>query len=116
MIWRRFLLAGLIFFNIFLLYNLIWSDNGIFAYLELKARHEQLKQRLGTVNDKSLDLSQEIRWLKTDRAFTEKMARSQMNYLKENEILYQFPKDAPVAKDPAVAKDADKEGRRADGQ
>ena len=110
MIWRRFLLAGLIFFNIFLLYNIIWSDNGIFAYLELKSRHEQLKQRLETVQDHSVDLSQEIRWLKSDRAFTEKMARSQMNYLKENEILYQFPKDAPAPKD------MDKEGKRADGQ
>ncbi|WP_428558783.1 MAG: FtsB family cell division protein [Solidesulfovibrio sp. DCME] len=108
MIWRRFLLTGLIFFNIFLLYNLIWSDNGIFAYLELKSRHEQLKQRLATVDDHTLDLSQEIRWLKTDRAFTEKMARSQMNYLKENEILYQFPKDAAASRTP--------EGDRADGQ
>jgi len=110
MIWRRILLTGLIFFNIFLLYNLIWSDNGIFAYLELKGRHSQLKQRLETVNDRSLDLSQEIRWLKTDRAFTEKMARSQMNYLKENEILYQFPKDPPAARETV------KEGTRADEQ
>lgn len=108
MIWRRFLLTGLIFFNIFLLYNLIWSDNGIFAYLELKARHAQLKQRLDTINDHSLDLSQEIRWLKTDRAFTEKMARAQMNYLKDTEILYQFPKDTPAP--------AQQEGNRADGQ
>lgn len=93
MIWRRFLLAGLILFNIFLLYNLIWSDNGIFAYLELKNHQAQFKQRLDSINEKALDLSQEIRWLKTDRAFTEKMARSQMNYLKNDEILYQFPPD-----------------------
>ena len=110
MVWRRILLAGLIFFNIFLLYNLIWSDNGIFAFLELKGRHAQLKQRLDAVNDRSLDLSQEIRWLKSDRAFTEKMARSQMNYLKENEILYQFPKDAPTEKETV------KEGAKADGK
>ena len=36
------------------------------------------------------------------------MARSQMNYLKESEILYQFPKDKPQTKEP--------EGGRADGQ
>lgn len=108
MIWRRFLLAGLIFFNIFLLYNLIWSDNGIFAYLELKNRHAQLQQRLEAVNEKSLDLSQEIRWLKTDRAFTEKMARARMNYLKDNEILYQFPPDGKP--------DKAGEGNKADGK
>jgi len=76
MIWRRFLLAGLIFFNIFLLYNLIWSDNGIFAYLELKTARHNSSSALTAINEKALDLSQEIRWLKTDRAFTEKMARS----------------------------------------
>lgn len=108
MIWRRFLLAGLILFNIFLLYNLIWSDNGIFAYLELKNRQEQFKQRLDAINEKSLDLSQEIRWLKNDRAFTEKMVRSQMNYLKGNEILYQFPPDNTA--------DTDGEGSGADGK
>ncbi|MGD9609448.1 MAG: septum formation initiator family protein [Desulfovibrionaceae bacterium] len=108
MIWRRFLLAGLIFFNIFLLYNLIWSDNGIFAYLELKNRHAQLQERLDAVSEKSLDLSQEIRWLKTDRAFTEKMARAQMNYLKDNEILYQFPSEGKP--------DKAREGNKADGK
>jgi len=112
MIWRRFLLTALIFFNIFLLYNLVWSDNGIFAYLELKGRHQQLRQRLESVNDKSLDLSQEIRWLKSDRSFTERMVRSQMNYLKDYEILYQFPKDSQATKDT----DKDKEGNRTDGQ
>ena len=108
MIWRRFLLTALIFFNIFLLYTLIWSDNGIFAYLELKSRHAQLKARLETVHDRSLDLSQEIRWLKSDRAFTEKMIRSQMNYLKDNEILYQVPTDGVA--------DKAREGSGADGK
>ncbi len=92
MIWRRTLLSVLVCFNLFLLYNLIWSDSGIFAYLELKSRHARLEQRLAKLNANSLDLSQEIRWLKTDRAFTEKMARTRMNYLKNNEVLYQFPK------------------------
>lgn len=99
MIWRKFLLSGLVVFNLLLLYNLIWSDNGIFAYLELKSRHARLQERLTALGEKSLDLSQEIRWLKSDRAFTEKITRSQMNYLKENEIVYQFPKDAPAAGD-----------------
>jgi cell division protein FtsB len=106
MLWRRSLLSILVCFNLFLLYNLVWSDTGIFAYLELKSRHARLEQRLQALNESSLDLSQEIRWLKTDRAFTEKMARAKMNYLKNNEILYQFPKSSP-ARDKGPAADAD---------
>ncbi len=106
MLWRRTILAALVCFNLFLLYNLIWSDNGIFAYLELKSRHARLEERLQALKDQSLDYSQEIRWLKTDRAFTEKMVRSRMNYLKNNEILYQFPKTDPP-RDKGLAADAD---------
>ena len=90
MIWRRALLITLISFNCILLFNLIWSDNGVFAFFELKARHKQLEQKLATVNNETLDLSQEIRWLKSDNAYIEKVVRSQLNYLKDNEIVYVF--------------------------
>ncbi len=99
MLWRRILLSALVTFNLFLLYNLVWSENGIFAYLDLKSHHAHLVKTRQALEERSLDLSQEIRWLKTDRAFTEKMARARMNYLKENEILYQFPKDVPGGKE-----------------
>jgi cell division protein FtsB/cell division protein DivIC len=105
MLWRRTLLSALVVFNLFLLYNLVWSENGIFAYLDLKSRHAQLVKKLETLEERSLDLSQEIRWLKSDRTFTEKMARSRMNYLKDNEILYQFPKDAPGGTEGQTADD-----------
>ena len=105
MLWRRTLLSALVVFNLFLLYNLVWSENGIFAYLDLKSRHAQLVKNLETLEERSLDLSQEIRWLKSDRTFTEKMARSRMNYLKDNEILYQFPKDAPGGTEGQTADD-----------
>jgi cell division protein FtsB/cell division protein DivIC len=99
MLWRRILLSALVIFNLFLLYNLVWSENGIFAYLDLKSRHTALVKQREALEEKSLDLSQEIRWLKTDRAYTEKMSRAQMNYLKDNEILYQFPRDAAGGKE-----------------
>jgi cell division protein DivIC len=88
---RRLLLTLILTCNAILIYNLIWSDKGVFAYLDLKSHQSQLRERLETLGSKSLDLSQEIRWLKSDRAFTEKMTRSHMNYLKDNEIMYIFP-------------------------
>jgi len=91
MLFRRLLLALVIFCNLVLVYNLIWSDKGVFAYLDLKSHQKELKARLDTLGGRSLDVSQEIRWLKSDRAFTEKMTRSHGNYLKDNEIIYIFP-------------------------
>lgn len=88
---RRLILTLILACNVVLLYNLIWSDKGVFAYLDLKSHQSQLRERLESLGTKSLDLSQEIRWLKSDRAFTEKMTRSHMNYLRDNEIIYIFP-------------------------
>lgn len=95
MFMRRLLLALILTCNAVLLYNLIWSDKGVFAYLDLKNHQKQLKSRLDGLAGRSLDLSQEIRWLKSDRAFTEKMARAHGNYLRDNEIIYLFPGNAP---------------------
>ena len=88
---RRLLLALILICNTILLYNLIWSDKGVFAYLDLKNHQKQLKVKLDNLAGRSLDLSQEIRWLKSDRAFTEKMTRAHGNYLRDNEIIYLFP-------------------------
>ena len=88
---RRLLLALILFCNAVLLYNLVWSDKGVFAYLSLKDNQKQLKLKLDALAGRSLDLSQEIRWLKSDRAFTEKMTRAHGNYLRDNEIIYLFP-------------------------
>jgi cell division protein FtsB/cell division protein DivIC len=92
---RRLLLALILSCNAILLYNLIWSDKGIFAYLDLKSHQKQLKLKVETLGSRSLDLSQEIRWLKSDRAFTEKMTRAHGNYLRDNEIIYLFPGEIP---------------------
>ena len=95
MLMRRLILALILACNAVLLYSLIWSDKGIFAYLDLKSHQKELRQKLTALGSHSVDLSQEIRWLKSDKAFTEKMARAYGNYLRENEIIYLFPGETP---------------------
>jgi len=91
---RIVLVALLLIINLFLLFRMIWSDQGIFAYLELKSRYETLQSRIDSVDGKSLDLSQEIRRLKSDKAYQEKIVRERMNFVKQDEILYIFPDES----------------------
>ncbi|WP_243546598.1 FtsB family cell division protein [Pseudodesulfovibrio tunisiensis] len=91
MIGRGILLAFLVLLNLFLVVRLMWTDQGVFAYLELKNRYEVLHQRLENVDAGNMDLSLEIRRLKTDRAYQEKVIRERMNFIKKDEILYIFP-------------------------
>ena len=88
---RILLIALLLCINLFLLFRLIWSDQGVFAYLELKSRYDTLQSRIEDVDRRSLDLSQEIRRLKADEDYQEKVVRERMNFVKREEILYIFP-------------------------
>ncbi|MEZ7196571.1 FtsB family cell division protein [Pseudodesulfovibrio karagichevae] len=88
---RLIFVALLVAINLFLLTRLIWSDQGVFAYLELKNRYEVLRQKIETVDARSLDLSQEIRKLKSDKGYQEKVIREKMNFVKKDELLYIFP-------------------------
>jgi cell division protein FtsB len=93
---RRILLGLLITVNVVLLFRLIWSDHGIIAYMNMKNRSAVLEGQLKDIDDRSLELSNEIRRLKTDRAYQEKIIREHMNYIKENEVLYIFSGKADV--------------------
>lgn len=88
---KRILLAFLVLVNLVLLFRLVWSGQGVFAYTELKHRHEILSQELDKLDAESLDLSREIMRLKNDRAYQEKLIRDRMNFVKKDEILYIFP-------------------------
>ncbi|WFS64074.1 septum formation initiator family protein [Pseudodesulfovibrio thermohalotolerans] len=94
---RLIFAAVLVCINLFLFTRLIWSDQGVFAYLELKNRYEVLRQKIESVDARSLDLSQEIRKLKSDKGYQEKVIRERMNFIKKDELLYIFPdeKDQP---------------------
>ena len=94
---RRILLGVLIAVNVVLLFRLIWSDHGVIAYMNMRNRSVKLENQLRDVDARSLDLSNEIRRLKMDRAYQEMVIRDRMNYVKENEVLYIFSDRTDVA-------------------
>jgi len=87
---RRILLGILIFVNVILLFRLVWTEHGIFAYMNMRKRSEKLQNQLQEVDARSLELSKEIRRLKNDRGYQETVIRERLNYVKENEVLYIF--------------------------
>ena len=107
MLIRKLLPVALAVVNVLLFYNLLWSKNGLLAFNKLKNDQAQMAQKVEEVSGKSLDLSQEIRWLKSDRTFTEKIIRSRMNFLKDNEVLYIFSKASPDAQGQATGATSD---------
>ncbi|MBU1230787.1 MAG: septum formation initiator family protein [Proteobacteria bacterium] len=87
---RRILLVLLIVVNVVLLFRLIWTEQGILAYLAMRSRSEKLQSQLVDVDARSLELSKDIRRLQSDRNYQESIIRERMNYVKGNEVLYIF--------------------------
>ncbi len=91
---RGIFLAFLLVLNVFLGYRLVAGDTGLLAYFELRDRYRQMERRLAEADDRSRDLSREIRLLRTDREYLEGRIRVRMNYVGEGETLYLFPDEA----------------------
>ena len=56
-------------------------------------KQSELSQELAALNEQRASLSREIRLLKTDPDYVEKVIRQRLNYVRKNEILYLFDKN-----------------------
>ena len=90
MLLRTFLIVLLAVFNIALLGKVIWGQTGLLEYKSLKQQLAELQTRSKLLDIENLNLSNEIRMLKTDNNYMEKVIRRQLHFLRDNEIVYIF--------------------------
>ena len=69
---------------------MIWGQNGLLAFQDLKEQLASLKKAKVELDAQNLRLSHEIRLLKTDQAYQEKMIRQKLRYIRDNELVYIF--------------------------
>ncbi len=98
MFWRTLILVALGLINVILFYRMIWGDSGVLAFNQLRTQYRGLVQELATLDEKNVTLSNEIRLLKSDDAYIEKMIRQRLHYVRDNEILYLFTDTPPIPK------------------
>ena len=94
-VWKSVILALAVLMNITLACRLVWGEQSVSSWRELKARQAQLVAELDELNKRRADLSLEIRLLQSDDAYVEKMIRQRLNYVRQNEILYLFDDAGP---------------------
>ncbi|MBR4423708.1 MAG: septum formation initiator family protein [Mailhella sp.] len=92
--WKFILPAVMVLINVAFLAPLIWGSGSLYTWHSLKERRSELSQEVDDLNRKRSALSREIRLLKADPAYVEKIIRNRLNYVKKNEILYIFDKGA----------------------
>ncbi len=93
--WKIFIPAVCIAFSTTLLCSLFCGSNSIYTWRALKNKKTEMEAELAALNTERTHLSREIRLLKNDPSYVEKVIRQRLNFVKQNEILYIFEEDAP---------------------
>ena len=87
----KLLTTFLLMLNIFMLYNLFWTESGIPHLMEIRRSFEKLEGRNQDLLQKNKELSRTIMALRSDNQYLKQAIRREMRYVKENEIIYHFP-------------------------
>ncbi len=80
----------LIAVNLYLLWSLIFDDNGIFKYLNLKEKHLELTNEISLLEEENKQLKAEINRIQEDPFYMEKLAREQLNLSRPDELVFIF--------------------------
>ena len=96
-VWKFLLPAIAISVNAAFISSLLWGSNSIYTWNALKNKRTVLAQELAELNKQRTHLSREIRLLKADPAYVEKIIRQRLNYVRKNEILYLFDNEQKSA-------------------
>ncbi|MCQ2444155.1 MAG: septum formation initiator family protein [Mailhella sp.] len=89
-VWKIVILGIALAFDAAVIPGLIYGPGSIYTHSVLKEKRDSAEAELAALNKRRTALSREIRLLKTDSAYVEKIIRQRGRYVKKNEILYVF--------------------------
>lgn len=75
----------------------LFGNRGILHIAKLKQQQSDLQQQLVQIDEVNAGLRKEIASLSADRRHLERMARSQLGMVREDEVVYQFSSRKPAA-------------------
>lgn len=87
--------AFLIALNVVLALKLFTGEKSLVVYDDMVAKRDAAQARVTHIEERQREVSREIRLLKSDRPYLERVVRNDLNYVKEDEILYVFADPKP---------------------
>jgi len=87
---RSFWLGLLLFVNIALLLSLFFGEMGVLNARHLKQVHASLRSEVDDIQHKNETLRHEKNALQSDMGAIERLARKELGFVKQGELVYQF--------------------------
>ena len=85
---KKFSFFILFMVNIFLLYKIFDKKSGLPAYQELQEKIEAVQVKIDEMDMRNRQVSSEIRVLKKDDRYIERLVKRELFYLSDNELMY----------------------------
>jgi len=82
---------GLIVAVLLLLGLFFAPGRGLYHYLKLQREIASLTEENRQLESKNIELSEDIKRLRSDEAYIEEVARKKHGFLKKNETVFEFP-------------------------
>ena len=89
---RLIFLTFVVLSFIYLSISLVFGDMGLFRYLELNRTKISLESQLSEINRQNEQLRTQLKLLKEDPFYREKLAREEYGLSKPNEYIFQYDK------------------------
>jgi cell division protein FtsB len=87
---KKLLIAALIPVGVYFLITFIFGEMGLVKYYRMKSQYQALTQQVAELKQDNSRLMREVRALKTDPAYIEKLARDKLGLARNGEVVYYY--------------------------
>lgn len=74
--------------NIFLVFKIFDEDSGLPVYNDLKIKIESVQEKIDNVDFRNREISSEIRILKKNDLYVNRLIKRELFYVADNELMY----------------------------
>lgn len=85
---KRIFLFILCTVNIFIVFKIFDEESGLPAYKDLKVKIEGVQEKINDVDFRNRQISSEIRILKKNDQYVERLIKRELFYVADNELMY----------------------------
>ncbi len=89
---KKLLLVVGVLFSIYLLASFILGEMGLVKYYRMKAQYNRLSDEIAQLSTDNTRLTREVRALRSDPAYLERIARDKLGLARPGEIVYYYGK------------------------
>ena len=89
----KLIIVALLLLNALMLYRMVWTESGILHLGQVREAYQELEKRNQALLEENKELSRTIMALRNDEKYIERAVRTEMRYVKDEEVIYYFAED-----------------------